>query len=554
MEKRIGLIFGLLMAFVFLLSFTSAATINATDMPNSINIQGTTGSFSFNVVSDANGTATLNIPAIHSQYGDGVITFSYPNSLNLSANAKSSVTVNYNVSDPNSYFNFFDSYSTTLNLNGPDSSSNSYTLNLQDSDFCEGVSNINNILTIDQPDFKLVNGYGDTDNWYLLNNMSASVDVQNNNNNYDLRNVKVEWALYTADGNKIDGDTLSTFSLNSGDDKTVKIDFQLDRNFKRIDDAGGNVYLYVKATGTVRDTSTNSNINGEKICSFNQNPSLSYVETGDDFVIPSDVTLNGNLVDSNSISTNTLSCDSTVNIAGNLYNIGNNDQDSGSYLLVYNQELGINKEIQIGSLNSFESQAFSTSFTIPKTAEEKTYQLQLRVYKDNNDIYENSQNDEAIKNIYFKVQGNCQIADPNVNVNLESSEVVSGKDMVVKVTVKNEDSKNATFSVSANGFSSWATLKTVDPENFILQPAEPKDVYLTFALKDSSAGDQQFNLLVTGNGDVLVNQPVSVTVQQGSALNNLFQNTNWELWGIIILNVILLIAIIIVARRVLKRR
>ena len=554
MKKQTGLILGFLAAFILVISFTSAASVNITNVQNT-NIVGTTGSFNFKLVSDSNGTVNLAIPDINSQYGNGVISFSYPSSVtfsNVSGTSTKDVTVDYNITDPDSYFNFFDSYSTTITLSGI--ASNSQDVKLSYKNFCDGVNNINNILTVDQPDFKVEMGYGDSDTWYLLDNISASVDVQNNNNNYDLRNVKVEWALYTTDGNKIESDTLDSFSLNSGDDKNVEINFQLDKSFNKIDNDGGSLYLYVKATGTIRDTNSNSDINGNKTCSFYKNPEQKYVETGDDFVIPYDIILNGNRLSDGWTLDNSLQCATKVNLAGTVYNLGNNDQSDGGYITIYNEDLGVNKVIQLGSLNGFESQTFSTSFEIPKTAQEKVYQLQFRVYDDRNHIYKNSQNEEALKNIYFKVQGNCKIADPSLNVTLDSEKVVSGQDMVLKVHLRNEDTKNATFTVSANGFGSWATLKTVDPENFILKAGETKDVYLTFGLKDSSAGDQQFNLIVTGNGDVLANKPVLVTVEEGSIFAGLFDNLNWTLWGIIILNVILLIVIIIVARRVLKRR
>lgn len=552
MEKRFGLMFGFLLAFVVLAGFASAATINATSIPSPVSIQGTTGSFQVTVLSDTTGNATISIPNLVSGFTSGVITFS-SDTVNVTANVSTPITVHYNVSDPDSYFNFLQSYSQTMTLSFDGVSSNTYSINFKNGDYCNGVANTANVLRVNQPDFTIESGYGDSDNWYLLNNISAKVLIENNNNNLEVRNVKVEWALYTVDGSKIESGSLSTFKLNSGEDKTVTINFQLDRNFNKIDNSG-KVMLFVKASGTINNPDSPYTYDGNESCSFYQNPQQVRVETGDDFMIPTDITINGNLIPQGDVLTNPVACGSTINFGGTVYNIGSNDQDSGSYVIIYNRELGLNKIVQLGSINGFDSQSFSSSFQIPKDVAEKTYQVQFSVYDTNNDLFENSQSDQAVKNTYFTVQGGCKITDPTLTVNLDSTEVVAGKEMVVKVNVRNNDVKNATFTISADGFSNWANLKTVDPQNFVLGSGQSKDIYLTFDLLSSSAGDQTFNLIVTGNNYVLANKPVSVTVQEGSVFSNLFKNFDWTVWGIIILNLILLIAIIIVARRVLKRR
>ncbi len=539
-----------LFLFVMMLGFASAASVNATSVPGTVVMSQTSGSFTFKIVSDSNQTVNINIPSINSPSGSGVISFSYPSKINVTNVSSETVTVKYNTTDP-SYFDLLTDYPANITLSGA-FTSKTYSVNMQYNNFCDSVSNQGN-LEVDQPDFSIVSGYGNSDTWYLMDNISASVDIYNNGA-YDLRNVKVEWALYTSEGNKIDSGTLSTFSLNSGDDKTVDINFKLDKNFNRIDNAGGNVYLYVKATGTLRDTSTSHALNGEDSCAF-YTPSSQYVETGDDFVISAGISLNGNLVASDGTLPGAVNCGSTVNLAGTAYNIGSSDQSSGGYIIAYNSELGINQKIELGSLNGFSSQDFSSTFQIPQNADEKIYQLQLMSYDNNNNIYENSNNDQAIKYVYFNVSGNCAITPPTVTAQISSGEAKEGKQVTIHVYLRNEDTKTETFLLSAQGYNSWGNLVNITPQTFTLGSGYSKDVYLTFNINsNNAAGTQQFDFIATSNGQVAIDKPVVIQIAQGSALENIFNGANWELIGIVALNVILLILIIVVAAKVLKRR
>lgn len=548
MKKETSLFFAMVLATFMLMSFASATTLNATDIPT-ISIVGTTGSFTFNVISDSNGTVNASLANINSQYGSGVISF-YAAPVTVSANTSTPMTVSYNVSDPDSYFNFLSSYQTKLTLNGQNSSSNVYTVTLNDNDFCTGIPNVANILRVDQPSFKIVNGYGDADHWYLLDNLSASVDVQNNNNNFDLRNVKVEWALYTTNGNKIDSGSLSTFNLNAGDDKTVEFDFKLDKSMNRIDKSGGRVFLYVKASGTINNPDAPYTYDGNKSCSFYQNAQQSIIETGDDFMIPTDLTVNGNLLEDGYTLGNSVSCGSTVNLGGTIYNIGNSDQNSGSYVVMYNKELGLNQVFSLGSINSFESQDFSASFVVPKTADEKLYPVQFTVYDNKNRLFENGQNDQAIKNIYLNVSGGCAIAAPYVTAEISAGETKEGGQIIIHTYIRNDDKKTQTFTISPQNYNTWADLVNVTPETFTLSSGYSKDVYLTFNLKSGSAGNQQFDLVAVSNGQVASDKQIALSIAKGSV----FSGINWELVGIVALNIILLIAIIIVAVKILRKR
>lgn len=547
MEKKTGIIFALVFASLFLMSFASA-TLTVTGVPSQI--AGSSGQFTITISSNTSESVNLSIPQITSGQGTtGVVSFTVSNdSFSLNKSSKS-VSVNYSVSDPNGYFNFLDSssYSTTLKVNGV-----SYgTIYFKNTNFCQGTPNVVNILRVDSPDFSITSGYGDSSTWYLLDNITAKVDIENNGN-YDLRNVKVQWALYTTDGNKIDSGTLNTFSLNSGNDKTVSINFPLNNGMNRIDNSGGNVVLYVKATGTIRDTSVNSIYDGNQTCSSVSGDG--YVETGDDFMIPSEMTMNGNILQNGDTLNGSVSCSSNVNLAGTIYNIGSNDQPSGSYVVIYNQKLGLNQIIKLGSISAFSSQGFSTNFVIPKNAHQQIYGIQISVYDDNNNLYESSNNDQAVKTVYLNVSGGCSINPPIVGATIVSGEAQAGKEVTIQAYVTNNDTQTATFVLAPNGYNSWANLVNMSDSTFTLSPSSTKDLYMTFAINPSVQGAQNFNLIITSNGQIVSQKQVSLNVAQGSFWNNLGSNVNWELVGIVALNIILLVAIIIVAVKILRRR
>jgi hypothetical protein len=94
----------------------------------------------------------------------------------------------------------------------------------------------------------------------------------------------------------------------------------------------------------------------------------------------------------------------------------------------------------------------------------------------------------------------------------------------------------------------------VTGQTFTLDPLQSKDVYMTFDLKQGSKGDQQFLLQVSANGQAVSEKPVVISIASGSFWSNLSENINWEIVGIVALNLILLIAIIVVAVKILKRK
>ena len=92
------------------------------------------------------------------------------------------------------------------------------------------------------------------------------------------------------------------------------------------------------------------------------------IEIEDDFVILSDIKY-----------LDTVSCATVVELTADVWNIGEDDQED-VFVRVYNEELGINEQIDIGDIDAFEDEEISFLLSIPEDAEEKEYVLSLAVY------------------------------------------------------------------------------------------------------------------------------------------------------------------------------
>ena len=539
METKIGKIFGILFAFVMLLGVASATlTTSPATFPE---LNHTSGSFTFNLTNTENETVNISISPI-----DSIIFTINPSNFELNSTSRQ-VIVGYNI--PSGFnFELGKSYSTNLIIDGSVSPSISREVSFKESDFCGSVSNRGN-LDIRKLEFS-VEGFGDEDDfWYLMDQIEVEVRIDNDGN-ADIQNVEVEWELYTTSGELISDGDISNFDLDEGDDNIIIISFKLNENIRDFEDE--DAIFYIRATGEI-DKGT---YEGESTC-ISESRRVDVI-TNDDFMIAEEITINGNPVERGDLFSDSVACGSTVEISGSVFNIGDRDLED-SYVEIYNKEFGLLERVNFNEVRAFRSDDFSFSFSVPKDAQEKTYQLGLSVYDEDNDIYENSEDDESITNIYFKVEGNCAITPPTLTAELITEEVVEGKEVIIQVYLRNEDLKTATFTLIAEGYNSWATLQEINPPTFTLESGESKEVLISLKLNKDSAGEKQFNLVATSNGQVVINKPVILAVEEGSSWDSIFgninfKNWNWQLIGMVVLNIILLVVIIIVARQVLRKR
>ena len=149
----------------------------------------------------------------------------------------------------------------------------------------------------------------------------------------------------------------------------------MDEDFEDL--MGGDFVFYARATGTV----DNEDGADYDVCS-SDSKNIEIIDE-DDFVILDNI----NLVEKTA-------CGTSVQLTADVWNIGDEDQED-VYVVVYNKELGINEEITIGDIDKFEDKELNVLLDIPTDAEEGMYYLDLYVFDEDDDIFENSNDDEA---------------------------------------------------------------------------------------------------------------------------------------------------------------
>jgi uncharacterized membrane protein len=405
-------------------------------------------------------------------------------------------------------------------------------LALEEAETCKDSDNGN--LDISIEDLSVDKGYGKDNEWLPLDEINIEVDVENNGNE-KIKNIVVEWGLYNEDTDEwVMEEEESDFSLSDGDKQTLTLTFTLD-DVKEFEE-GGTYVFYVWATG--EDTELD-----EDTCISDSENVEMIIES--DFVIISDLTV-----------LETVSCGSEVVISADVWNIGEDDQDDVK-IIVYNQELGLNKEIDIGSIDAFDNSPLDFTFQLPKTLEEKTYTIKLTVYDEDNKVYQNDYDDEkSIEDVFLKVEGSCSVAEASVNAVLESGGQ-AGKPLVVKATITNTGDKTTTYLLNAAGYADWASAASLDKTSLTLDAGKSEEVFITLNVNKEVSGDKLFSLEVLSENELVVSQPVQVTITKRSGLfgitGNALSGENKYLWGIGIINVILIVLIIIIAIRIARK-
>lgn len=406
-------------------------------------------------------------------------------------------------------------------------------LALEEAETCEYPDNGN--LELNIKDVLVDKGYGKDTEWLPLDEVNVEVQVRNNGNE-KINNIVIKWGLYNLDTNEwVIDDKENDFNLKDGDKNTLTISFKLNdpRDFEDED----NYVFYAWATGEDKE------FDDEDTCSMDSESIDIIIES--DFVIIDDL-----------IVLETASCGSEVQFLADVWNIGEDDQDEVS-VLIYNQEMGLNKQVDIGDINAFDSEPLDFTFELPKNLDEKTYTIKLTVYDEDNKVYQNDYDDDkSIKDIFLKVEGGCAVAEASVSAVLESGGE-AGRPLVVKATIVNTGDKATTYLLNAAGYAEWASMASLDKTLLTLDAGKSQEVFITFNVNKESFGEKLFVLEVLSENELVLSQPVSVEIIKKGGLfgitGNAFSGDSKYLWGIGILNVILIILIIIIAIRIARK-
>ena len=403
---------------------------------------------------------------------------------------------------------------------------------------CSALSGVSGDLSVKIKDVNIISGFGDDDEfWYPLDEIEVEIEVENNNGDDDMDDITIEWGLYDVDAEEwVIDDEENDFNLKDGQDDTKYITFKLED----VDDLTGDDYVFYVWANAELDADTKIDV-----CDFDSLENIEIVND-DDFVILDDITY-----------PSTATCGSEVQITADVWNVGDSDQDEVK-VVIFNSELGINKIVEIGDINDFDNEILDTFVEIPSDAEEKTYAISLKVYDDDSDIYETDENNDESKYIIRITLEDCSVSSSAlVSANLESGGK-AGENLVVKSTIVNSGTKSATYTINAAGYAEWADSVSIDQTTFTIDAGASKEVLFTFDVKEDASGEKQFNIEVYSGNALVTTQPVQVEIEGTSSwftgiTGNAFVDGNKYLWGIGILNVILIVFIIIVAVRVARK-
>jgi len=395
----------------------------------------------------------------------------------------------------------------------------------------------NDDLQIKIDDINVVSGFGEDEEWLPMDEIEIEIKLENDNNDEKIKDIVVGWGLYDEEEDKwyID-DEENDFNLKKKDDKTIVVTFKLDDDIDELEDYD-KFYVWANAID-YEDT---------EICTYASEDIL--IQDESDFVIVDDI----KIVDS-------VECDMDLQIAADVWNIGSDDQE-GVYVIISEPDLGIYKRVEIGDIDSFDDEKLDVTVQIPEDAEEGSYFLKIKVYDEDDDIYENDYDeDESVFMIPLKVEGNCKVAPQATVTATLDSDAKSGKELTIKSTIKNIGSEQETYILEAADYTTWASLKDINPKVIVLEAGESAEVIYQFNINKDVEGAQTFNIVVkTGETEKeTMKQPVSVTITKSQGFSfpgltgNAIEGDNWYLWGIGLLNVILIIIIIIVAIRVAR--
>ncbi|MFH1422835.1 MAG: putative S-layer protein, partial [Planctomycetota bacterium] len=414
--------------------------------------------------------------------------------------------------------------------------------------FDGGVSTNPGDLEVKIKDISVIKGYGKDEEWLPLDEVEVEFEVKNKGD-YDIKDISLEWGIADSDLNDdwlVEFDEVDSFKLKDGDKDTFTVTFKVDDKDLELDYdefTGQDYQIVVRVTGELYGTQAeDDSVDGDESCA-SESSDVSIIDESD-FVILDNIELY-----------DMVSCGDNVQITADVWNIGTEDQEDVS-VKIYNSALGINKIVTLGDIDSFEDASLNTVVEIPDDAEEGPYTLTFQVLDEDNDVYQNDYDDEDSDSaVLLTVEGGCGTtgeSDLVMNAFLESGGK-AGEDLLVKVTFLNTQDSSATYLLNAAGFSTWADSASLSPQTITLNAGSSGEVLVTLKVKSGVEGEKTFNMEVISDNQVVLTQPVTVTIQKSSLFSGLSTGGNWFIWVIGALNVILVIAIIIVVIRLLTR-
>ncbi|MEN7981887.1 MAG: putative S-layer protein [Nanoarchaeota archaeon] len=419
-------------------------------------------------------------------------------------------------------------------------------------DFYEGENK--GELDVSDIEFDVLEGFGDDEEyWYPFDEIEVTFNVDNEGK-YDIQDIEIQVCLWDEDAKEciLDEDDMEIdkdkFDLDDGDDRDVVLTFKIDA--KDLTAGNSDYIFYVKAIGEIDGSKAKDDgYDGDETGDSDSQDNIE-IRTDDNFVILDDFEINGMTLNNLKL-VDAVACGTELQIVADVWNIGDRDEDDVT-VLIKNNELGINKKVLIDNINDFDDEKLETMIEIPENAEAGEYTIDFLIYDEDNDLFENDEDDKAIFKVMINVEGNCKIINSATITAALTSEAEAGEQLIVKTTITNTEDKTVTYVLNVKDYEEWATLEDVE-KTLTLVAGESREVTLTFNVNKGVSGNKVFNIETISDSEIVTTQPVSVSIEsQKSLLGISLPQNNLYLWGIGIINVILILSIIVVAIRLSK--
>jgi len=409
--------------------------------------------------------------------------------------------------------------------------------------FCALTADDDNLMELEIEEIT-VTGFGEEDDeWVPLDEVEVEVRIENTEKDYKLEDVEISWGLYNlVTGEWVLDEEESDFNIKDGDEKTLYFTFKLEDPDEFENDDTYAFYVWAQAFPEIIEDEVNN-----KVCRVVSEDINVIVDS--DFLVLDNLQIEGIDLENMEYPTE-VSCGTTLHLTGDIWNIGDSNQEEIE-IRIYNYDLGIDELLKIGDVDSFDSESISFEFTIPEGIEEKWYELEFTIQEDG-DVFENDYVDEdAVFNVLLDVKGNCALPKALVSAALDEGGK-AGRELIIRSTITNTGTKSTSYLVSAVGYSEWASSANVDLSTLILEAGQSADVLITLDVNKDVSGERLFNIEVLSEGELVVSQPLSVSIEK-ALIGDIFGD-NGVLTALIIgIAIVLIIIIIVLAIRVARR-
>ena len=540
--KTLSLMTLSILALVLIIGLTSATlTLNSISVNPSVDTSKGTFDLTFNLTNE-DILPGATITWVDSVANNGGATFSSFSVDNLLAGETKTVTAKVNFDE-----GYVGAITGTIEANNSATESNTLPFSATiigptELSLCSLTGNKNNALELKIKNINVVSGYGEEDNeWVPLDEIEVEVEIKYEGND-KMSNIVVKWGLYNFDTKDwVFDEEENDFNLKDGDKKTLIFNFKLE-DPEDFED-GENYAFFVWAEGEDEE------YNDDLTClATSEEISLFDGDIPSDFLVLSNFEIEGISLDEGKFYPGKLSCGSKLILTADLWNIGDSDQEDIE-VRVYNSDFGIDEILEIGDVNSFDSEAISYEFTIPEGMEEGWNTLELTIQEDG-DIFENDYVDsDAEFEVLFNLE-NCAFAQAFVSASLDDGGK-AGRDLIVRVTITNTGTDATTYLVNAAGYAEWASTATVEPNTIILEAGQSEDVLIALDVNRDASGERLFNIEILSEGQLVISQPLSVSIEK-ALVGDLFGD-NLATILVIGISVILVIIIIVLAIRVARK-